>query len=987
MKRNYIRPVRVGLSVLLSLILGMSGMSMNAIAEVTTETSAVATNQQAEGQDSGSSVPNEDSDVQESDESSSILPETEDVSTSDDSETEDATVADEAETTTETTVVSEIADDDTPITRAQMLRALGQEPVAGDEQQQVTLGDAIDVVMASVNLQEDLPQYTADCNRGLAIDMGVIDYSTDLSTTCTGKQFLDLEEAVGTFKDAAHAEKKQPLFMNGMAQPIFPFTSGAVEDGYSNETSDTIRYSVWVETNYDTDGDGMQDMIKCVVQVPRAAARGDYEAATIYEARPYISGCTDIGSAADMASHEGFDMSKLHATGKTHSSSGKATTMEAAANATSDEWYYVSPYESSYDESGNLTDAFMDYESLDWYDYYLCRGYAVVEVAGLGTRGSDGFETCGSDVEIDAFKCVVEWLHGDRPGYTSRDGGSMIDADWSNGKVGMTGRSYGGTTDFGIAQTGVEGLETIVPVSGIASWYDYYNCQGTRTSDFPGDQLSSLAAYCAGRKIDPDDWSKIETSYGNYIHQLEDDTVAGGSDYSDVWRNRDYTVGNNNFRCSALVVHGLNDQNVTTKHFEMMYRTLKKAGCNTKLLLHQGAHLTPNVNNEYLIMIGDQSYDDILNRWFSHYLYDVDNGAEDMAEVTAQSNLDANVWNTYGSYTTNTKIELGTGSAKDSVNVSSDYAASNMTVEDPSDPESWRPFHEKAATTSTASNATFVTPEFDEDTTIKGTVSVNFDAAFAGTKGDAATPDGTTDDVASDNMPVTVMLMDVSDTDFGAYDSSSSRWGRVPVETTRESDYFMGCGLDIIDVDQFVQTPTKAKVIERGWVDLANPSSGFASDTAEDSIELVEGESHSYTVYLQPNVYTVAQGHHLALVIMPYDQEYVSHDGDYSFDLDVASVQASIPTDGTNAEMQATYLANNDTTTPDDGKTGDGETPTSRTIPVTPEIRVPVPAATPRARVPGTRQRAGRRLAPSSAPPIQPVLPAPSALAPAELRP
>ena len=47
--------------------------------------------------------------------------------------------------------------------------------------------------------------------------------------------------------------------------------------------------------------------------------------------------------------------------------------------------------------------------------------------------------------------------------------------------------------------------------------------------------------------------------------------------------------------------------------------------------------MTPNSNNSYLVMTGDQSYDDVLNRWFSHYLYDVDNGAQDMPEVLAQS--------------------------------------------------------------------------------------------------------------------------------------------------------------------------------------------------------------------------------------------------------------------------------------------------------------------------------------------------------------
>ncbi len=36
---------------------------------------------------------------------------------------------------------------------------------------------------------------------------------------------------------------------------------------------------------------------------------------------------------------------------------------------------------------------------------------------------------------------------------------------------------------------------------------------------------------------------------------------------------------------NALIVHGLNDDNVKTKHFELMYGALKKAGQDVKLYL------------------------------------------------------------------------------------------------------------------------------------------------------------------------------------------------------------------------------------------------------------------------------------------------------------------------------------------------------------------------------------------------------------------
>ena len=61
----------------------------------------------------------------------------------------------------------------------------------------------------------------------------------------------------------------------------------------------------------------------------------------------------------------------------------------------------------------------------------------------------------------------------------------------------MTGRSYGGTTDFAVASTGVKGLKTIVPVAGIASWYEYTNSQGIATGGVA--YSDHLAFMCAGR--------------------------------------------------------------------------------------------------------------------------------------------------------------------------------------------------------------------------------------------------------------------------------------------------------------------------------------------------------------------------------------------------------------------------------------------------------------------------------------------------------
>ena len=68
----------------------------------------------------------------------------------------------------------------------------------------------------------------------------------------------------------------------------------------------------------------------------------------------------------------------------------------------------------------------------------------------------------------------------------------------------MIGKSYDGTLANAVAATGVQGLETIVPISAISSWYDYKRSNGVV---YNYDYASWLANYvdtdrrakCAGR--------------------------------------------------------------------------------------------------------------------------------------------------------------------------------------------------------------------------------------------------------------------------------------------------------------------------------------------------------------------------------------------------------------------------------------------------------------------------------------------------------
>ena len=730
----------------------------------------------------------------------------------------------------------------------------------------------------------------------MAKSVGIADDKFDGSAACSLEELYTMANSTAAVNLRNAVKNGTPLFVDGVAQPIFPYTSGVpTKDGYSNDKSDIIRYSVYVETNYDTDGDGKLDLVKALVQLPRAAAEGKYKAAAIYDARPYITGCTDNGKARGIDYTKGdqkYNLNNLYVQPAAREAQGTANTMDTAKKAKAEEWYYLSPYESS------PKDPFYDYEDLDWYDYFLVRGYAAIEVGGLGTRGSEGLETCGADVETDAFKCVIEWLTGDRAAYTDRTSNIAIKADWSNGNVAMTGRSYGGTTDFAVASTGVKGLKTIVPVAGIASWYDYTNSQGISTHMNPA-YSDDLGFYCAGRYIDENDWNSMKDVYQKYLNRIYNDQMTLNGDYGTHWATRDYTAGNegkagtaststyNNFNCPALIVHGLNDDNVRTKQFQLMYDAFKNAKQNVKLLLHQGEHITPDYDDHKTsLMIGNKTYSSILNEWYSHYLYGQNtndgNNAEAMAAVTVQNNTDGS-WSTLDSWPTsdsladvNNKLTL-TNTATGTTTINSNMNGIS----------NWR---DAFTSSSTSASAMYATEPVANDTVIKGTVQVKISAAPIQHPDQQASATAVQSESTGsrDALMMSAMLVDVADDEFTTYPMS-----RTEVKTGKMN--WVGSGAQDYEIINFKTVQSKYKIIARGWIDLANPSAGFDSASAANKISLEDGVYHDYTVYLQPNYYTVKAGHKLALVVYTYEPGKASYSENYGITIDNHSLSAVIP--------------------------------------------------------------------------------------------
>ena len=688
---------------------------------------------------------------------------------------------------------------------------------------------------------------------------------------------------------------KVPVFENGLAQPVFKFTDGKTGEKYDPATSSIVRYCVYVESDYDMDGDGKRDLVKAFIQVPRSAVEGNYKAATLYEARPYCAGVQADGydhmKEVESKEYREIDFADLDKEVPARIPEGMISAMDLALKADPTDWYYP--------DKGNNNS--MVYENLDNFNYYLVRGFAVVVSAGFGALGSDGFNYVGSEYERDAFKSVVEWLHGARVAYADREGKIETKADWANGNVAMTGRSYAGTMPFAVATTGVEGLKTIVPVAGIADWYTQQNMQGAQRY-WPKEMLNSFLAYfCSSRYNDETLSEKQLDDIAAFHHELSLQQLKCGFDYDpDFWGAGNYRLHADQIKCSALIVHGFNDENVSTKQFEMMHTAFEQAGQTVKLILHQGPHITPTMaNKNYGILIDGKFYDDIVNEWISHYLYGVENGAEKMPEVLAQTNYDQKKWEVESAWETEHTMKIASKEESKTV-IDTDWEKAGVSAEN---------FDDVMAQKSTNMAQRYVTDTFEEAVTVQGTVCLNLKAALKDGNIETDFDPENRNDVDTltmqlgnskvsgkmDDVEIAVLLCDVCDEEFDSIQTVDPERNIVPVTTVKEGGIINGGDLPAFDEAEFNTVHKKYRVITRAFADLCNPEAGYAPETAQNSIELKKGEYHDYTVYLNATRYTVEPGHRLAVVVATEDPVNCLIHKTYSVEIDDSSVIVEVP--------------------------------------------------------------------------------------------
>lgn len=690
------------------------------------------------------------------------------------------------------------------------------------------------------------------------------------------------------------------FFKDGKAQDIFKYTSGNKKE-YNNTDSRIIRFCVYVETENDTDGDGKCDLVKTFVQVPRAAVENKYKAPVIYEADPTLAGVTKreypgdkrIDESSSEIIIDGSSAEKLLAENNkktaVRKSAGRMNTMQLAETQDVKEWRFKNP----------LTGENV-YKNRQLYDYFLVRGFAVVQCAGLGTIGSEGFSTCGTKYEAEAFSNVIEWLNGKRTAYSDRESNLEVKADWTNGQVGMIGNDYGGAVQMEVASTGVEGLETVAPVSGIASWYDYSNSQGISTRIDPS-YSSRKALNCASRCAEETDHSKYSSEYYNYLNTLTIEELEANGDYARPWKDRDYTKLTSKIQIPALIFQGLNNEDVNTKQMQHMFNAFTQNRQETKVILCQNAKDTLiDGKKKYELMVGNELYEGLLNRWFSHYLCDVDNGAELMPQVTWQSNIDGKFhyfesWDSYAdkvlvlskankadtekSLMLQAKVKkfnkneekkaLKKGKKiNEAVQRSTDLTYIN-TKKLPKDIDEWDASVYLSDTSDSLASYDF---KVNEDFIIKGGITVNLLIKLKNVS-----------DKYGGQM-ISAYLIDSSDKAFDAYETNEEN-GKMPHQTVSYAEdgegVYTGSGLRRYNIDELKMSKVTDKVIARGWMDLLNPDADdLPKNSKKAEKKLKKNDVFNYSIHLTPNLYKVKKGHTLKLVVFGFDLGIFKNDRD-----------------------------------------------------------------------------------------------------------
>ena len=265
-------------------------------------------------------------------------------------------------------------------------------------------------------------------------------------------------------------------------------------------------------------------------------------------------------------------------------------------------------------------------------DQFVPHGYALAQVSTFGTGKSTHCQDVKGLGEQIGIQAAVHWLG---------------EQNWSNGNVGLMGKSYAGTTNWEAAQNPSPHLKTIVPISGSIGVQQMFYRNGSSearamlydvlyegaTADATEDDMRM----CSDDAIGP--VSPFTTWLG---------AGFGGDQWNDYWDER-YHLQDvlDNYNGSVYIVWGMQDWNVDPYHAFPTHELLRQQDINVRTIAGQWAHNYPDQpdrHSEVTSGYGAEAYPNMtrfdwaveLFPWFEYYLKGI--GEEPASYVQMQRN-------------------------------------------------------------------------------------------------------------------------------------------------------------------------------------------------------------------------------------------------------------------------------------------------------------------------------------------------------------
>jgi X-Pro dipeptidyl-peptidase len=191
---------------------------------------------------------------------------------------------------------------------------------------------------------------------------------------------------VTTGESLEGSEPVVPVIKDGKTQVIPEF----------KDPESWIRHDLWVETEFDSDGDGKPDRMHVGVTRPSQTETAGLKLPVIYISSPYFGGSP--------SKSRDYFWDVRHELGE-RPKARKPVPIERKG------------------ERPIISTALVK----EWVHH----GYVVVHSSSPGTGLSQGCPTIGGDNESLAPKAVIDWLNGRATGYSEIDGGNKVHAHWS----------------------------------------------------------------------------------------------------------------------------------------------------------------------------------------------------------------------------------------------------------------------------------------------------------------------------------------------------------------------------------------------------------------------------------------------------------------------------------------------------------------------------------------------------------------------------